>query len=201
MNRYSHLGEAIATHHSSSLNASTQYTSSGTHQTDHASVAPSSASVGNSTVQARHMSVELPAMPNTDPASPVPQSAATASTIRGYIPSGVSNISERDRVHLRTISDTTVSSVASAPRNAETEAVAEEPTPQVDTLVSPEAVSPPTATATSQGPASDYVTAQPLAPVRNGSNVSPTSPLRRSVFHESREDMTDSTDPKAPMPK
>ncbi|KAK4449938.1 RING finger protein B [Podospora aff. communis PSN243] len=196
LNRYSRLSEAVASHNSSSLNASSDYATSGTHQTDHASVAPSSASVGTGTIQARHMSVELPGMPV--PSSPPPTSTTT---VRGYIPSGVSNISERDRAHLRTISDTTVSSVASAPRDAnDVDGVIpeeQEPTtPAGGTLSSPLPVSPPTQGESKGG---DYITAGAATasakstPSRTGTgpNSSPTSPLRRSVFHESREDMTD----------
>ncbi|KAK0643252.1 hypothetical protein B0T16DRAFT_429940 [Cercophora newfieldiana] len=193
LNRYSRLSEAVT----SSLNDSSHYTHSGTHQTDHASVTPSSRSA--STAAARHMSAELPS-------SPVPASATTV-TPRGYIPSGVSNISERDRAHLRTISDTTVSSVASAPRDASEAAVAtgtgtgnaipeetEPVTPAGGTLSSPIAVSPPAVSPPSQGAGSgqgeggDYITSRARG---TGANTSPTSPLRRSVFHESREDMTD----------
>ncbi|KAK0619948.1 hypothetical protein B0T14DRAFT_220847 [Immersiella caudata] len=194
LNRYSHLSKAIASHNSS-LHTSDF---SGTHQTDHASVTPSSASVGTGTIQARHMSVELPGAPV--PPSPVPASAAT---VRGYIPSGISNISERDRAHLRTISDTTVSSVASAPRDANDAGGAipeeQEPvTPAGGTLSSPVLpISPPTQGETG---ASDYISSGAAAPASakstpsragTGQNSSPTSPLRRSVFHESREDMTD----------
>jgi len=200
MNRYSRLGAAIAAH-SGSLNDESQYTSSGTRQIDHASVAPSTSSIDTGAARARHNSSELAGE------STIPPSAATATgnIPRGYIPSGVSNISERDRNHLRTISDTTVSSVASnsAPDGT---AAATTTTPLIE---EEPAISPPTASPPSAGTAegSDYLTAKPTPPTSptpaaatstlrpTAATTSPTSPLRRSVFHESREDMTDPRGP------
>lgn len=225
MNRYSRLGEAIASNNSSSLNATDQYTTSGTHRTDHASVTPSSTSVGTSTTQPRHMSTELPGPPVVAAAAAA-AATSTGASPRGYIPSGVSQISERDRAHLRTISDTTVSSVASGGRDgavAGQEGSGDIPeegeedvvTPQGGTLVSPMAVSPPTeSSAGVGGETGDYVSAgsgagtagvglvtstgtgtSPVARAPGRTSVagsgSPASPLRRSIFHESKEDMTD----------
>lgn len=210
MNRYTRLGEDVSADRAArgSVNNAPSYpASNGTHQLDHASfVTPSSASVTG-----QPQSSELPPESN-DAVSPTAAAAAAASTAkpRGYVPSGVSNLSERDRAHLRTISDTTVSSLASGQggRNVrspeEPGAVLEEPelvprevaaTPghdQPEPPASPPVVSPPTSDVM-DGP--DYLSVRPHGEQQRagagGATVSPTSPSRRSVFHESREDMTD----------
>ncbi|KAK1752104.1 hypothetical protein QBC47DRAFT_433058 [Echria macrotheca] len=207
MNRYSRLASGA------SLNNGSHYTTSGTQQIDHASVAPSpsSASVATSgaaaraSASARHASSELAGdTPPPAPAPPPVSPAVAGAGARGYIPSGVSNISERDRAHLRTISDTTVSSVATGA--------------QVGGDVGAGAVSspsPPTGDGGIGGGGGDYISAkgrgegqqiqgagekkageqsteEPQGQRRaGGANHSPTQVLRRSVFHESREDMTD----------
>ncbi|KAK0714848.1 hypothetical protein B0H67DRAFT_488130 [Lasiosphaeris hirsuta] len=214
MNRYSHLGEEklIA---GPVLNNGSYYSSTGTHQIDHASsISPSSASLGQHHSQHQYSSTELPA---SSPATyaETPSTAAIANTVestptspaptgRGYVPSGVSNISERDKAHLRTISDTSVVSSVATGLAAEREKERESGMSPVAESVDHNdvfsdgdgqtVVSPPTA-----GPgveAADYVSAgQEAAPVTErgatASGTSPTSPLRRSVFHESREDMND----------
>lgn len=80
------------------------------------------------------------------------------------VTSGVSAVSERDRAHLRQISDATVSSVGEAGGG-------DRVLPAVDEVAAT------TPTASGSG----------LSPV-HGTN-SAASPLRRSVFHESVEDM------------
>lgn len=200
MNRYSRDNRG-------SLNNGSYY-SSGTHQIDHASsVSPSSPSVtanigGYQTPQPQ----ELAHSPDPTISNPEslnnPPSATQPPAPRGYIPSGVSGISERDRAHLRTISDTTVSSVTSGPADRNFRSpepgsgeAAQQPHSHrhesIDALspvaegtgTLPTAVSPPSAEQVEGG---DYLSARPLG---QSSATSPTSPLRRSVFHESREDM------------
>ncbi|KAK4158321.1 hypothetical protein C8A00DRAFT_10974 [Chaetomidium leptoderma] len=123
--------------------------------------------------------------------------------------SGISNLSERDRVHLRQISDTTVSSVTTAPGGgmggggngngnereqrvlSGVSALSAAGGGGVGSIVeSPAVVSPPTATA---GPGEygggDYLSARPLLgqqqqQQQQQQQAGQQSPLRRSVFSE-----------------
>ncbi|KAK3307584.1 uncharacterized protein B0T15DRAFT_574343 [Chaetomium strumarium] len=96
--------------------------------------------------------------------------------------SGVSNLSERDRAHLRQISDTTVSSVTTAgPSGGPGGAMVEPISIRTGGAIveSPAVVSPPTAT----GDAPDYLSARSVSGI--GSTFGQqASPLRRSVFSE-----------------
>lgn len=144
--------------------------------------------------------------------------------------SGISNLSERDRAHLRQISDTSVSSVTTH-LGGDRMFYAPEPGQQPDQLqqhhhqivTSPGPVSPPTAGADgATGEAADYITSRPILqqqqqqqpplavtvsplgdlnpPPPIGGGDGRSSPLRRSVFLESREDMTDDGRPAPPLP-
>lgn len=155
INRHSHLG---------SLNDPSNYSS--ITQTDHAST------VSRSSGAAPHpASVSRPELPSPDPRPDSPplgtyydvsapvspqatgqgQQQATGGEGGRKVESDVSAFSERDRAHLRQISDATVSSVGS------------------------------------QG-AGDRVLPQ-VAEGSGSGGTSTTSPLRRSIFRESREDM------------
>lgn len=149
-------------------------------------ITPSSASVSTRPPHTRNDSIS----------SELPATATSTKPPRGYIPSGVSGVSEGERAHLRTISDATVNSaVVAAPDEG--------------------GVSPPTASTavfvTAQGTAlgredegADYLSAR--ARGTSGTPVvSPGSPgagsMRRSVFHERAEDMEDEGGlPSPPLP-
>jgi len=144
--------------------------------------------------------------------------------------SGISNLSERDRTHLRQVSDTTISSVTSGGGNegggrvvsmssgfgpvpehysthqqqqqqqyeqgsfAFTQQQPQQVLSPVTTIGSgmptPAAVSPPVGTDGSG--AVDYITARPVGQQQQQAVAgSPLATSRRSIFHESREDMTD----------
>lgn len=127
----------------------------------------------------------------THEGGPVPLGAAAAGVSPTRGESGVSGLSERDRAHLRQISDTTVSSVGTAggggpplapvPDNSPV-------TPGAGGTLGP--ISPPTP---HSAEADDYLGAGSAAARRGpptSPGVGPTgSPLRRSVFFEHREDM------------
>ncbi|KAK0701845.1 hypothetical protein B0T26DRAFT_757823 [Lasiosphaeria miniovina] len=114
--------------------------------------------------------------------------------------SGISNLSERDRAHLRQVSDTTVSSVTTG---AGGDRILSPSVPIVETpLESPGAssqrtilaISPPTVGITEE--AEDYLDARSSLQRQHTAGTAagtPTSPLRRSVFTESREDMNDTS--------
>lgn len=191
MNRFSRLGESPAVGRGSLNNRS--YYSSGTQQMDHASsmssptpqpppvppnespvyYRPDSDALGNAPMTSATTSPTTTTTPATAAASP--------STARGNVLSGISNISERDRVHLRQISDTTVSSVTTAAGGDRVFAGGPVAAARDGLVESPAVVSPPGA-----GPveaAADYLSA------RGQGSASAGSPLRRSVFTERREDM------------
>jgi hypothetical protein len=88
------------------------------------------------------------------------------------IESGVSGISERERAHLRQISETTVSSVNSGNGHQAGESIAGQ------VLQSPTVIVPSGSIATSSA------------------GGATGSPLRRSIFRESHEDMTEGSGPK-----
>lgn len=129
------LSSTAAGSHAGSVNNPTLYPA--THQTDHATPPPHSSSPhpspppipldSESPVFYRPDSDALGQAPTTATsaatsptgtttagASPV-NTAATSPSTRDKVLSGISNLSERDRAHLRQISDTTVSSVTTAP--------------------------------------------------------------------------------------
>ncbi len=182
-----------------SLNNPTLYPT--THQTDHANPTPPPAA-GRAFVPTPPPipQDESPVFyrPDSDALGRAPPMSATSTnaspiastTTRGAVLSGISNISERDRAHLRQISDTTVSSIGGygegERRGERVSALSTNGTPAglVPPVVtdrglveSPAAVSPPTAT--QEGFAGDYLNARLL-----GGQGSPASPLRRSVFSE-----------------
>lgn len=143
------------------------------------------------------------------PATDVPPASPPQPAPRGD--SGVSAFSERDRAHLRNISDpATVSTmdggggtVVGSPRIAAQQAgrLASPPIMEegvIDQLSSlppgtpPPVVSPPTAGETTDG--EDYISARSrsevVSPVnRTATHGTSSSPARRSIFRESREDM------------
>ncbi|KAK4235846.1 hypothetical protein C8A03DRAFT_17452 [Achaetomium macrosporum] len=108
-------------------------------------------------------------------------SAGGAGAVRSKVLSGVSNLSERDRAHLRQISDTTVSSVTTAGPSAVggPGGAIVEPIRSGTIVESPAVVSPPTAT----GDAPDYLSARSVSGMGSASGQQ-ASPLRRSVFSE-----------------
>jgi hypothetical protein len=128
----------------------------------------------------------------TSPTGTSPTGTATATSAspggadasRSKVLSGISNISERDRAHLRQISDTTVSSVTTAgPSGGPGGGAMVEPI-SIRTgsaiVESPAVVSPPTAT----GDAPDYLSARSVSGIGSTLGQQASSPLRRSVFSE-----------------
>lgn len=170
LTRYSKLGAAVTTdplHYSSPSPSTTTKNNHNTISPDQSSaITPSSASVSTH----RHPHTRNDSVSSELPAKPP----------RGYIPSGVSGVSEGERAHLRTISDATVNSGAD-------EGGVSPPTASTAVFV--------TAQGTAQGreeEGTDYLSAR----ARTGTVVvSPGSPgagsMRRSVFHERAEDMED----------
>lgn len=183
-----------------SLNNTTLYST--THQTDHANPTsppgagraflptPPPIPQDESPVFYRPDSDALGREPPTSATSTNASPIASTTTTRGAVLSGISNISERDRAHLRQISDTTVSSIGGYGdgdrRGERVSALSTNGTPaglvppgvtDRGLVESPAAVSPPTAT--QEGFAGDYLNARLL-----GGQGSPASPLRRSVFSE-----------------
>ncbi|KAK4683263.1 hypothetical protein QC764_123530 [Podospora pseudoanserina] len=132
--------------------------------------------------------------PVTTPTSGHPTNG-TSSTLRNQVLSGISNLSDRDRSHLRQISDTTVSSITSGhqPGAGQHGQILSHSGFPERLVESPGVVSPPTAGPMGESP--DYLSARPLpgqaqqwqAQQAQAAN----SPLRKSVFTESKEDMTD----------
>ncbi|KAK4172604.1 hypothetical protein QBC36DRAFT_349419 [Triangularia setosa] len=132
--------------------------------------------------------------PVTTPTSGHPTNG-TSSTLRNQVFSGISNLSDRDRSHLRQISDTTVSSITSGhqPGVGQHGQILSHAGFPERLVESPAVVSPPTAGPMGESP--DYLSARPLpgqvqqwqAQQAQAAN----SPLRKSVFTESKEDMTD----------
>lgn len=186
LTRYSKLGAAVTTDplQYSSPSPSTTTKNNNTISPDQSSaITPSSASVSTRPPHTRNDSIS----------SELPATATSTKPPRGYIPSGVSGVSEGERAHLRTISDATVNSAVVAP-------------------VDEGGVSPPTASAavfvTAQGTerdeeGTDYLSARARGP--GTPIVSPGSPgagsMRRSVFHERAEDMEDQGGlPSPPLP-
>ncbi|KAK4040743.1 hypothetical protein C8A01DRAFT_45947 [Parachaetomium inaequale] len=204
---------AAAASHAASLNNTTAYPS--THQTDHATPSPHP-----SPPPIPHDESPVFYRPDSDALGRAPTTSATTSptgtttTVGGTSPvtrdnkvlSGISNISERDRAHLRQISDTTVSSVTTAPGgagiggnngNGEGGGARERVLSGVSALSgttsatggggagmvveSPAVVSPPTATA-GPGEGADYLSARSAG--QGQQQQGPGSPLRRSVFSE-----------------
>ncbi|KAL2024610.1 hypothetical protein VTK56DRAFT_7653 [Thermocarpiscus australiensis] len=132
----------------------------------------------------------------------------TATRRSNVVLSGVSNLSERDRAHLRQISDTTVSSVTTAAAGnrisdgggggggaGATLAGHDNNNNNSNRLVeSPAVVSPPTAgPAAEEGEGGDSFSARQIAQQRQGQGQGQgqggTHTPRRSVFFERREDM------------
>ncbi|KAK0712214.1 hypothetical protein B0T21DRAFT_297528 [Apiosordaria backusii] len=131
--------------------------------------------------------------PVTTPTSGHPTNG-TRSTLRNQVLSGISNLSDRDRSHLRQISDTTVSSITSGHQpgvGQHGQILSHSGFPE-RLVESPGVVSPPTAGP--MGESSDYLSARPLPgqaqqwQTQQGQTAN--SPLRKSVFTESKEDMT-----------
>ncbi|KAL2136719.1 hypothetical protein VTI74DRAFT_1760 [Chaetomium olivicolor] len=123
--------------------------------------------------------------------SPINRSPTTPAggRARDNVLSGISDFSDRERSHLRQISDTTVSSVTTTQGahgagggNDRILGGISDPTARGQSVVeSPAVVSPPTTTVgPGEGFGGDYLTARPYAQGGNG----PGSPLRRSVFSE-----------------
>ncbi|GAB1316689.1 Kelch repeat-containing protein [Madurella fahalii] len=186
--RFSHLSESPAIGRGSVNNGS--YYSNGTQQVDHASTVSSSTPQpppvppNASPVYYRPDSDALGDAPMTSATtSPTTTTTASPDTARGNVLSGISNLSERDRTHLRQISDTTVSSVTTAP-GVDRVLVGGPAGAREGFVDSPAVVSPPT-----MGPAegADYLSAR-------GQGSSGESPLRRSVFTERNEDMNGGND-------
>ncbi|KAK4225093.1 RING finger protein B [Podospora fimiseda] len=210
INRYSKLGETPILPrggNGGAINEGSFYSSSGTQQIDHASTVshPVSAFNASSTGGAvptpppppapMNDSSPLAYRPDSDAlGNPTTPGTGTSSTVRQNIVSGFSQISERDKSHLRQISDATVSSVASGPAGHHHSHSADgrilSPTvPEGDEsrfTASPAVVSPPSAGVF--GEAHDYLSARG----GGGGGQTPqatSSPLRKSVFSESLEDM------------
>lgn len=190
INRMSHLGESPAVGRGSLNNGS--FYSNGTQQIDHASTGsgptpqpPPPVPPNASPVYYRPDSDALGNAPMTSATtSPTTTTTASPNTARGNVLSGISNLSERDRTHLRQISDTTVSSVTTVPGGDRV--FLNSPAAVREGFVeSPAVVSPPAA-----GPAEgvDYLSAQEQRSSSGG------SPLRRSVFTERTEDMNSGND-------
>ncbi|KAK0637168.1 hypothetical protein B0T17DRAFT_613795 [Bombardia bombarda] len=214
INRYTHLSESPAVG-AGSINASSFY-SGATQQMDHASTLSQPSMNAQSDHQhdyeylrradsdvlggshsAAHRSAPVP----SPSASPTPPAAGGSG--RNHVLSGISNLSERDRAHLRQVSDTTVSSVNSGGGNGDRvlgnaggldSAMVMSPA-SMTSVRSPQAVSPPGSGASGDG--DDYFARpQPFTQGQgsgsgNGGGAAASSPLRKSVFKESREDMTD----------
>ncbi|KAK3319276.1 hypothetical protein B0H66DRAFT_575753 [Apodospora peruviana] len=165
---------------------------------------PSSAQASPKPALASVAEGEAVAPPSTT--SP-PPAVGVNSESSSRVLSGISNLSEGDRAHLRQTSDATVSSVTTG---AGGDRIVHSPEPgqqQPQNAVitpSPGPVSPPTA---GESEGDDYLSARsvpvvsPLAPPppvsgTGGHGNNGNSPLRRSVFFESREDMTDNSNNK-----
>ncbi|KAK3390835.1 hypothetical protein B0H63DRAFT_123895 [Podospora didyma] len=194
-------------------NPSASYYSGETQQIDHASTVSRSTGLGSSpSPQPPTPQPPTPQPPPVIPAvadyrpdsdllgnastvnasTPTSSSSHTATMANPRVLSGISNLSERERSHLRGASDTTISSVTSgggdrilSPSVAIVETPLESPGGTYSSQRTLLAVSPPTAGIREEG--EDYLTSRPFA--SNGNNAVPASPLRRSVFYESREDM------------
>lgn len=124
------------------------------------------------------------------------------------IVSGVSAVSEQARTHLRQISDTSMSSVNTHLGGGDRILISPEPGQQSAAMVSsPVPVSPPTegehqgmdyiSSRSAQRPAQPSMIISPLGdlgpppPISGGGGDGRSSPSRRSVFLESKEDMND----------
>lgn len=205
LTRHSHLGESPAVGRGAVNNGS--FYSNGTNQIDHASTI-------SHPVSAFGVTPPPPPPPPPPKDSPVtsyrpdsdalgnplsvgstPTSATgtgTHSTMRNAVLSGISNLSERDRSHLRQISDTTVSSITSGHAQLHQPLHADGRILSPTVVESPGLVTPPSSSAL-ETDGIDYLSARPLPGQNNNNNLnaSASSPLRRSVFTESRDDMSD----------
>ncbi|KAK3996151.1 RING finger protein B [Cladorrhinum sp. PSN332] len=212
INRYSKLGETPILPRGA-VNEGSFY-SSGTQQIDHASTVSHPVSAFNASSSGGANPTPPPPLNDSSPLGYRPDSDAlgnpnqtptsattgtgtgtgtgTNSTMRQNIVSGFSQISDRDKSHLRQISDATVSSVASGPghhhsHSADGRILSPTTVPEGDEsdfarfTASPAVVSPPTAGGFGEAP--DYLSA------RGGQPQATSSPLRKSVFSESLEDM------------
>lgn len=206
INRHSNLGESPAIGRGAVNNGS--YYSGTTNQIDHASTISHPASAFGATVAppppppkdspVTSYRPDSDALGNPITVGSTPTSATgtgTHSTLRNNVLSGISNLSERDRSHLRQISDTTVSSITSGHAHLPT-ADGRILSPTV--VESPGLVTPPSSGALGHEGV-DYISARPLLgrlqqPAQSTPGAAAgaaSSPLRRSVFTESREDMRD----------
>ncbi|KAK4163236.1 RING finger protein B [Cladorrhinum sp. PSN259] len=213
--RYSKLGETPILPRGG-INEGSFY-SSGTNQIDHASTVSHPVSAFNGSSSGGANPTPPPPLGPLNDSSPIayrpdsdalgnpmqsPTSATTGmgtnSTIRQNIVSGFSQISDRDKTHLRQISDATVSSVASGPGHHHSHSrddgriLSPTTVPEGDEsdlarfTASPAVVSPPTAGPFGEAP--DYLSARGQA----SQSGATSSPLRKSVFSESLEDMNGS---------
>jgi hypothetical protein len=130
--------------------------------------------------------------PGAPPAAHSPHPQSPSPTPGRHIESGVSNLSDRDRAHLRQISDTTISSVNSGAQHQQQQgdpSIGHVMSPSPAAYVTPHsaaaAVSPPGTGAEAQ----DYMSARSLPTGVAAPNNGSGSPLRRSIFRESKEDM------------
>ena len=191
INKHSHFGQ------NSSLNNPSSY--SAISQTDHASSVSRSSGQRPVVPPSDQMRPDSPPLGMTyetyEPVIP----AATGSrplTPRGE--SGVSGLSERDRSHLRQISDpTTVSSMETSGTSRPTD----HPIPEEEMTLgtnpastpgeSPGPVSPPSAGHQGGEDCLNARRSQPSSPgaAAAASTSQQGSPLRRSVFYESRDDL------------
>ncbi|OIW28364.1 hypothetical protein CONLIGDRAFT_654659 [Coniochaeta ligniaria NRRL 30616] len=114
INRHSHLGRGSS--HLGSLNDPSNYSS--ITQTDHASTVSRSSHTPNNNPSRQDVLLPLPSPPDASPDLERPDSPPLGAAGNyfvsapggGKVASGVSEVSERDRAHLRQISDATVSS-------------------------------------------------------------------------------------------
>ncbi|KAK4196303.1 hypothetical protein QBC40DRAFT_300413 [Triangularia verruculosa] len=193
-----------------SVNKGTSYLNN-THQTDHASnilslgsTPPPPPPQQPATMIPEHYGTSfyrpdsdaLGNPPVTTPTSGHPTNG-TSSTLRNQVFSGISNLSDRDRSHLRQISDTTVSSITSGHQpgiGQHGQILSHSGFPE-RLVESPAVVSPPTTGPMGESP--DYLSARPLPGQAQAQQwqaqqaQAANSPLRKSVFTESKKDMTD----------
>ncbi|KAI1379342.1 hypothetical protein F4677DRAFT_328479 [Hypoxylon crocopeplum] len=174
-----------------SISTPTIYTGNGSH--DH----PSSISSSNSPQPPSYAQrPDSPPLGNTNPMASINAYVADTHTTtppsRNGVASGVSGISDRDKAHLRQISDATVSSATGSQGPAAAAAAPEAPTPApapapqdpFSPISPPLPVSPPSVFSVEGHEASDYISQQGRG---QGPNIG--SPLRRSMFHENGDDL------------
>ncbi len=182
INKHSHFAQNRGSVHNSSHYSSIA-------QADHASSI--SYVSGARSVQLAPTASYSDHRPDSPPlGTPAAQQSGAAAGPSNRGASGVSGLSEHDRAHLRQISDTTISSVDTSRDRPvavpETTAPGNSPlSASVLPLGSAGAVSPPTPYL---GEGDDYMIPHQPSPAL-GSGPATNSPLRRSVFHESQEDM------------